>query len=191
MDSEELRDVLGNEFVFIYDEISPIVQNLSEEKDAKMLDIGTGMGRMAITLALYGYKVITGEPESDQSEYAKQDWLESAKKVGVDHLISYTPFNAENMPFVDGDFDAIFILGALHHIDDKKAALEECVRVLKSGGIIYIFEPNRDGIKFIREKKFPTHPDSVDPRPLAKMLSLAIEVRNLSFYDAFILKKEN
>ncbi len=191
MDIDELREALGNEFAFIFNEINPIIQNFLLEKEAKILDIGTGMGRMAIILALNGYKVITGEPESDQSEYAKQNWLESAKKVGVDHLITYTPFNAENMHFVDGDFDTIFILGALHHIDDKKAALKECVRVLKSSGIICIFEPNRDGIKFIREKKFPSHPDSIDPRPLAQMLSLAIEVRNLSFYDVFILKKGN
>ena len=36
---------------------------------------------MAITLALNGSSVLTGEPEFDESEYAKQDWLNNAKKV--------------------------------------------------------------------------------------------------------------
>ncbi|MFX1237770.1 MAG: hypothetical protein ACFFAS_05585 [Promethearchaeota archaeon] len=39
---------------------------------------------MAITLALNGYNVLTGEPESDHSEYAKQDWLKSAQIIDVD-----------------------------------------------------------------------------------------------------------
>ena len=64
---------------------------------------------MAINLALKNYQVITGEPESDESEYAKQDWLESARKIKVDHLITYTPFNAEDMPFEDESFNVIFI----------------------------------------------------------------------------------
>ena len=100
MDADELREVLGNEFGFIFNEITPVIQNLTLEKDAKILDVGTGMGRMAILLAIHGYNVVTGEPENDQSEHTKQDWLGSAKKAGVDHLITYSPFNAENMPFV-------------------------------------------------------------------------------------------
>jgi len=105
---------------------------------------------MAITLALNKYKVITGEPENDESEYGKQDWLNSAKKVGVDHMIDFIHFNAENMHFEDNSFDAIFILGALHHINDIKTALKESIRVLKSEGVIVIFEPNRKLIKIVR-----------------------------------------
>ncbi len=91
MDLEKLKEVLGNEFAFIYNDINPVIQSLKLNKKAKILDIGTGMGRMAITLALNNYNVITGEPEDDKSKYAKQDWLESARKVKVEHLITYTP----------------------------------------------------------------------------------------------------
>jgi len=119
MDINEVKERLGAEFGFIFDNTNPIVQDLKLDKDAKILDVGTGEGRMAITLALHGYKVLTGELESDESEYAKRNWLESAKKAEVDHLITYTPFNAEKMPFEDESFDAIFISGALHHIEDE------------------------------------------------------------------------
>jgi ubiquinone/menaquinone biosynthesis C-methylase UbiE len=190
LDVEKYRDLLGNEFAFIFNEINPVIQDLKLEKTAKILDIGTGVGWMAINLALKNYKVITGEPESDESEYAKQDWLESARKVKVDHMIKYIPFNAEDMPFEDSSFDAIFILGSLHHIDDKVATLKECYRILKLKGIFCVFEPNSDAIKFIRENRSPTHPDAVDPRKYSRELHFLSELVKRPFYDTFIFRKQ-
>jgi len=190
MDIEKLKEILGNEFAYVYNDINPVIQELKLNKKAKILDVGTGMGRMAITLALNNYNVITGEPKEDDSKYAKQDWLESAKKVKVEHLITYTPFNAEKMPFEDYSFDAVFIMGALHHIDNKKETLKESKRILKSGGVICISEPNREALIFIREKKFPDHPDAVDPSEFAQDLHLSVELIKRPFYDNFILKKK-
>ncbi|MFW9896578.1 MAG: class I SAM-dependent methyltransferase [Candidatus Thorarchaeota archaeon] len=190
MEIEELRDVLGNEFAFAYTDINPVLQDLELKKTAKILDIGTGMGWMAITLALNNYEVTTGEPESDDSEYAKQNWLESVKKVKLDHMITYIPFNAEHMPFEDASFDAIFILGSLHHIDDKKAALKESARILRGNGIICIFEPNNKLLKIIHENKYPSHPDAVNPKNYAQGLQLSSELIERPFYNAYILRKQ-
>ncbi|MFW9823271.1 MAG: class I SAM-dependent methyltransferase [Candidatus Thorarchaeota archaeon] len=190
MEIDVLRDVLGNEFAFIFTDINPVLQNLELEKSAKILDVGTGMGWMAIILALNNYEVTTGEPENDESEYAKQDWLESVKKVNLDHMITYVPFNAEDMPFEDANFDAIFILGSLHHIDDKEAALKECIRVLRANGIVCIFEPNSKLLKIIHENKFPSHPDAVNPLDYAQDFQLSSELIERPFYNAYILRKQ-
>jgi len=189
MNISEVKELLGFEFGFIFDNINPILQELELDKNAKILDVGTGEGRMAITLALNGYKVLTGELESDESEYAKKDWLESAKKAEVDHLIIFTPFNAENMPFEDESFDAIFISGALHHIGDGQAAFNESVRVIKKHGKICIFEPNIRAVGTIRSNRFPDHPDAADPREFNRESQLPIEIKKTSFYDAYIFTK--
>ncbi len=190
MNISEVKELLGFEFGFIFDNINPILQELEIDKNAKILDVGTGEGRMAITLALSDYKVLTGELESDESEYAKKNWFESAKKAEVDHLITYTPFNAEKMPFEDNSFDAIFISGALHHIGDRQATFNESVRVVKKNGIVCIFEPNNQAIVTIRSKKFPDHPDAVDPKDYNIVLKLPVEIKKTSFYDAYIFQKK-
>jgi len=190
MNISEVKELLGFEFGFIFDNINPILQELEIDKNAKILDVGTGEGRMAITLALSDYKVLTGELESDESEYAKRNWFESAKKAEVDHLITYTPFNAEKMPFEDNSFDAIFISGALHHIGDRQATFNESVRVVKKNGIVCIFEPNNQAIVTIRSKKFPDHPDAVDPKDYNIVLKLPVEIKKTSFYDAYIFQKK-
>jgi len=180
---KKVKKLLGSEFGLFFDMLNPVIQGLKLDKGAQILDIGTGSGRMAIILALNDYKVLTGEPESDNSEYAKKDWLNDAKKANVDHLITFKAFNAEAMPIDDDIFDAIFILGALHHINDKVSAFNECIRTIKKEGVICIFEPNRRGIKTIR-KENPSHPDTVDPRDYAD--GLPVEIQKGFMFDAYI-----
>jgi ubiquinone/menaquinone biosynthesis C-methylase UbiE len=50
--------------------------------------------------------------------------------------------DASRLPFADGEFDAAFDLGILHHIPDWRAALRETARVLKPGGLFYFAEPS-------------------------------------------------
>ena len=183
MKIEEVKKILGSEFGFFYDMLNPVIQDLKLDKKARILDVGTGDGRMAISLALNEYTILTGEPESDDSEYAKKDWLSNAKKAKIDHLITFKTFDAEAMPFEDKLFDAIFILGALHHIEDKQMAFNECLRTIKKGGVICILEPTPMGVKIMR-KRIPSHPDAVDPRDYAG--NLPVEMKNVGIFDAFI-----
>ncbi|MFW9873489.1 MAG: rRNA adenine N-6-methyltransferase family protein, partial [Candidatus Thorarchaeota archaeon] len=60
---EKLKENLGERFSRDADFLNSVVIKLNISKTSKVLDIGTGWGTMAITLALHGYRVITGEPE--------------------------------------------------------------------------------------------------------------------------------
>jgi ubiquinone/menaquinone biosynthesis C-methylase UbiE len=185
MDIEKAKAVLGEEFSFFSDIVSAKLHDLDLSKDARILDVGTGQGRLAITLALCGYQVLTGEPSDDNSEYAKQAWLEAAQKVGAETAITFQAFDAEKMPFEKGSFDAIFMMGALHHMNNPKAAVSECVRVMAPAGVFCILEPNAKLVELARAK-FPTHPDPIDPRPLVTGLSL--QIANGEMFDIYDIR---
>ncbi|MCP4106757.1 MAG: class I SAM-dependent methyltransferase [Desulfobacteraceae bacterium] len=108
MNITQAKEILEEQFGFIAEDANNTVQYLKLPSDAKILDVGTGKGYFAIVLALNGYSISTGEPESDNSIYAKKDWLGNSQKVSVDHLIKFHAFDSRDMPFDDNSFDAIF-----------------------------------------------------------------------------------
>jgi len=184
MNLEQAKKILGEEFSRDADFLYSTVGKQKISKDAKILDVGTGRGHMAIILALYGYKVITGEPEG--TFWA--DWRSSAKKVNVDDMITFAPLNAENLPFEDSDFDAIFLYTTFHHIDNKERAFNELMRVLKYKGILAIIELTDNGVEVVRER-YRGHPDAVDPRDYTKNLDLEVEVIESRHLNGYLYKK--
>lgn len=47
----------------------------------------------------------------------------------------------ENLPFQDGSFDRAFFFSSLHHVKHTKKALEEALRVVRTGGHLVLNEP--------------------------------------------------
>jgi len=190
MDTAQARDILGEEFGFILEDADGLVRHLGLPKDARILDVGTGRGHFAIILALNGFKVLTGEPASDDSVYAKRDWLKNAQAVGVDPLIQFRPFEAQDMPFDDASFDAIFFFGVLHHVDEaaRTSGLQEALRTAKPGAIICFLEPNQASMKIIREHH-PTHPDSAEPARYAQRLAMQRQTVKGRYFDSTVFQK--
>ena len=191
MDITEAQEILSETYSIVSGDLQWAIEDLDLSKAARILDVGTGMGFMAITHALNGYQVLTGEPSDDESVYAKQNWHDNAKKVHVDNLIEFEPFNAARMPYAEGSFDAIFLLGALHHIDEseREVVFRELVRIGAPGATICFLEPKRTLIDKIRIKE-PTHPDAAAPDKYARGMDLAFHKISGSNFDAFVYRKQ-
>ena len=184
MDFEDLKVNLGEHFARFADFIDDTVKWLNLPPELQILDIGTGYATMAIILAYNEFNVITGEPEGDNWF----DWQLLAQTAQVDEQIHFQPFNAEDLPFDDEEFDGIFLNGSLHHIEDKKQALNECFPTLKTHGWLVIFEFTPEGVEFLRQE-WRNHPDAIDPRDFSEDFALECQVIETAWLNAYIFSK--
>jgi len=110
-----------------------LVDAIAARSGMRILDVATGTGMVAFELASRGADVVG----LDQSE-AMLD-LARAKLRAAPELhdrLSFVVGEAEELPFSDGEFDALSFTYLLRYVDDRAATMRELARVVKPGGRI-------------------------------------------------------
>jgi ubiquinone/menaquinone biosynthesis C-methylase UbiE len=105
-----------------------------KNKKYKILDIGCGTGKSTEPLVKIFKKaeIIGCDPDQAMLAEAKAN----AKKLKLP--IKYVEGRAEKLPFADDYFDAVIAGTALHWFGTQKA-VKEIRRVLKPGGLFFVF----------------------------------------------------
>jgi ubiquinone/menaquinone biosynthesis C-methylase UbiE len=69
---------------------------------------------------------------------------ERARAAGIGN-VSFRQASVYELPFADGQFDALFSHALFEHLADPVRAARECLRVVKPGGIVGVATPDWGG----------------------------------------------
>ena len=98
---------------------------------------------MAFFLAQQGFNV-TGV---DSSSHAVHLARKNARKKRLKGSFAARRADAKDLPFDNGDFDAVISFHSLHHIDKPAHAIREMFRVCRPGGMVLVADLNTTGRK--------------------------------------------
>lgn len=105
--------------------------------DTHVLDVGSGVGGPSRCLAQeFGCRV-TGIDLTE--EYCRVAQM-LAQRIGLSNLVTYRQGDALALPFADEAFDVVWTQHTAMNIPDKVTLYREMLRVLKSGGMLAIYD---------------------------------------------------
>ncbi len=120
-----------------------MIETLSVEKGARILDIGCGTGTLAIMAkrAYPGAEVVGLDGDATILAEAHRSADKSATDVDFVRGMAYAP------PYVDGSFDVVLSRLVFHHLasDDKVRTLQETRRILRPGGKLLVADLGKPG----------------------------------------------
>ncbi|HOW53946.1 MAG TPA: class I SAM-dependent methyltransferase [Syntrophorhabdaceae bacterium] len=111
-------------------------------KGKKCLDGGCGTGRFAIAMAQLGADKSVGIDIGTRSlEFANRQ----KERLGLSNVL-FQEMSADDLKFEDGYFDLVISNGVLHHIERTETGLSEHLRVLRSGGLFWLYLYGKGGL---------------------------------------------
>jgi demethylmenaquinone methyltransferase / 2-methoxy-6-polyprenyl-1,4-benzoquinol methylase len=104
----------------------------------RVLDVATGTAAVAIELVHASPdRTVVGVDQSPEMLAAGREQVASA---GLSERIELREARAEDLPFADGEFDALTFTYLLRYVEDVPATLRELARVVRPGGTVAMLE---------------------------------------------------
>ena len=107
----------------------------------RVLDLGCGPGRFAISYAQAGASLVTAVDISPQVLAAAR---QAAQRAGVQGRIAFQMGDAENLGLRSSAFDAVSCMQTFVHFPHPNAAAKEMLRACRPGGLFVATATNTD-----------------------------------------------
>ncbi|MFP4200872.1 MAG: methyltransferase domain-containing protein [Clostridia bacterium] len=104
----------------------------------RVLDIGCGGGGKTCYYATLGAREVCGV---DPVSHYRLEAEEFARKMGLDDRVYFITADAAKLPHPDGKFDTVIMNDTFEHLDEPRAVLRECARVMAPGGRLFLNFP--------------------------------------------------
>lgn len=105
----------------------------------KVLDVGCGSGDLVVFYVTKGLCYTGVDLSSSMIERANSNYSEFVGEKKAFFQVA----DCENLPFKDGEFDALSAVALIEYLPEPAKALGEIYRVLKPGGYLLITVPNK------------------------------------------------
>lgn len=142
--------------------VRPAFAMLGDVRGRRVLDYGCGHGMAAVVLARRGADVTGFDLSAGYVEEARR------RAAANEVVAEFRQADAEELPFANRSFDAVWGSAILHHLDLHRAGAE-LSRVLKPGGVAVFCEPwgGNPLVEFARRYlPYPGKHRTPDERPL-------------------------
>ncbi|MEZ4735259.1 MAG: methyltransferase domain-containing protein [Caldilineaceae bacterium] len=108
-------------------------------KNLRVMDLGTGTGRLALLLAEEGASEVVGVDISP-AMLEMAEYLRLSSAIPAASRVSFRLAAAQRMPFRSESFDAVICRLVLNHTHKPEHIVQELTRLLKPGGILILAE---------------------------------------------------
>jgi len=160
-----------------------IMALLGDISGKKVLDLACGAGESSVYFALKGAEVTALDVSPEMVKLASL--LAAKYEVLVKGVVS----DVAQLPFDKSEFDIVYGNGVLHHFLDKRTALLEIKRVLRTGGKAVFIEPlaHNPVINIYRRIAREVRTEDEKPFKLPELESLMHEVFGNGKHEEFWL----
>lgn len=125
-------------FESIYAAVTRMLRaNGAPTQSLEVADIGCGAGTQCLLWAERGHKVHGVDINEPLLELAERRSRDAGLKI------DFRPGSATALPWERGSMDVCLMPELLEHVPEWQCCLDECARVLKRGGLLYISTTNR------------------------------------------------
>jgi len=113
----------------------------SRYRDARVLEVGCGMGTMAMHWANQGARIVACDLNPVAVAQTRQRFRL------FDRTVRVAQADGGGLPFPDGSFDYAYSWGVLHHSPKLDASIAELCRVVRPGGEVGVMLYNRHSLR--------------------------------------------
>jgi cyclopropane fatty-acyl-phospholipid synthase-like methyltransferase len=169
---EIIRQAFESQSRRLTDQQKNVTSLVDLEEGDLLLDIGCGSGKYS---AIFSHRATV--VAIDFSIAAIEVSRETVEKYGVPRNVLLCQSFCQILPFKDSTFDKVLCIDLVEHLypDDFQSMIDEIRRVLKDGGRLYIYTPNRihvsELVKKLLRRQEPGHIGLKTSGSIARSLS--------------------
>jgi RNA polymerase sigma factor (sigma-70 family) len=116
--------------------LNEILKILGEQQGKQTMDLGSGTGFISLHCALNGSTVYA----IDLNKKMLKRQMESRVKLSLQILNLVQADINYQLPFINGQFDQVFLTLVLHHINDPLTMLQRTTKMIKAGGRLILID---------------------------------------------------